>query len=218
MDIFENKETAPWLHYTFNNLLPNDILKELSELPVSEFNHDSDNPEDHEIKSIDVDHGVRNDAGDTYGDTVLHNIKDKKIIDLFRDKNLISKVQEKLNINLSNKVVKAELVEIKNLYKPEIHLDNPNKIITVLVYLKTDKIEESGTWLYDKNKNLHSKLDGTPNSGITFINAPKTWHRLPIMEEGKEFIRRSLLVTYRHLPRLTYRDLIKFKKNIFLIS
>ena len=112
MDIFENKQTAPWLHYTFNNLLPNDILKELSEFPVNKFNNDEDN----EIKSIDVDHGIRNDAGDTYGDTVLHNIKDKKIIDLFRDKNLISKVQEKLNINLSNKVVKAELVEIKNLY------------------------------------------------------------------------------------------------------
>tara|TARA_E500000318_G_scaffold70909_1_gene65698 strand:+ start:911 stop:1567 length:657 start_codon:yes stop_codon:yes gene_type:complete len=217
MDIFENKQTAPWLHYTFNNLLPTGILKELSEFPVNEFNNGEGNSEDFKLESINVGNEIKNETDYNYFDIVIHNIKDKKIINLFRDKNLISKVQEKLNINLSNKVVEAELVELKNTYKPEIHLDKSDKIITVLVYLKTDKIEESGTWLYDENKNLHSKLDGRPNSGILFINAPKTWHSVPIMEEGKEFIRRSLLITYRHLPRLTYKELIKYRKNIFLI-
>jgi len=223
MNIFETKKEIPWLHYTFNNLLPEDIINYLKNIPVEEFNNGigtAENIKSNQLAEDDLGiykrDGIERDKN--FGDTSVHNITDSKIINLFTNKNIITKIKNELNIDLHNKEIKAELFEIKNLYEPELHVDNSKKIITILVYINTDVIKEAGTWLYDKYKNLHSKLDCISNSGITFVNAPNTWHRVPVMEKGKEFKRRSLLITYRDIPKLNYRDLIKFKKNIFIVN
>lgn len=217
MNIFQSKKEQPWLHYTFEDLLPDNLYKQLTTFPSEQFNLDEGNIESKEVVNTDTGYSKRNESKDTYGDTIVHNIKDKNIIDLFTNVKLIQSIKDELDIDLKGKVVKAELFEMKKLFNPEIHLDRPSKLITVLVYLKSDVVKETGTWLYNKDKTLHSKLDFKTNSGITFVNAPETWHRVPVMERGAEYTRRSLLVTYRELPKLNYRDMLKYKNEIFIV-
>ena len=198
-------------------ILSYDLYEQLTTFPSNQFNLDEGNIESKEVINTDTGYNTRNESKDTYGDTIVHNIKEKNIIDIFTDEKLIQSIKNELNIDLRGKTVKAELFEMKKLYNPEIHLDRPSKLITVLVYLKSDFLKETGTWLYNRDKTLHSKLDFIPNSGITFVNAPKTWHRVPVMEKGTEYVRRSLLVTYRELPKLNYRDMVKYKNQIFIV-
>jgi hypothetical protein len=202
MDLFGNKKTEPWEHYILNN-------------PLTKTQHSF-------LKNIPEDKNSK----DFY---TMKPITDQNIIDTFTERNLLLAIQEKLNIDLKLKGLRIVLIDIigagheyykKNPEKYEIHEDAKEKLLSILIYIDTDTELETGTWLYDKDKKIHTKLNAIPNTGLVFVRQKGvTFHQIPPFSgipPGK-YKRRALLVNYLDIPtRLDVMRNPELTKNWYL--
>ena len=186
VDLFEREYSDPWHHFEFGNILPNSILDRLKRVPSRLFRiyH---TPADERIGNYD-EKNLR---------YFVINTGFSDLISIFTDNQLSKKMQDVYNRDL--KYVRFTLMEVFGQRKPFLHCDDPEKLVTVQIFLTNKNKKHFGTWYY-KDRTLAKKLPYNDNCGHMFAPIQNvTWHSIPEIKEDN-ICRRSLLVNYVNTP------------------
>tara|TARA_B100000575_G_C23138186_1_gene661740 strand:- start:2244 stop:2858 length:615 start_codon:yes stop_codon:yes gene_type:complete len=182
----------PFNHWQFFNCLNNNTLDEISysKIPGGKRAYDGTRAADHTGEGVD-------------GKLRLFITKDNcdsfpyltKIIKNLQSPELVRKISNIINKDLSNSFVRLEIIGDKKGFWLKPHKDISEKLMTMMIWANPyNESSNLGTDLYNKEFKLIKTIEYVHNSGYFFSSGEDTWHGLELKEIKKE--RRCIQVNY----------------------
>ena len=177
---------APYRHWLLNNVLPTDLARALTKLPLPPPL-----------------------IADTQGKRETHNSlrifaspanQDRypacaELAEAFQDEATVALLQDMTGASLEGGFLRIEYCLDTDGFWLEPHTDIGAKTLTLLVYLSDhEDAADWGTDVMDPDGHVSARAPGTFNDGLLFVPAADTWHgftRRPIRG-----VRRSAIVNY----------------------
>ncbi len=182
----------PFNHWVFSNCLEEGALDEISysNIPSGDRMYDGTRAADHTGQGVDGKLRLfitkNNCQNFPYLTKLIHSLQSKEMV------NKISNIIDK---NLSNSYVRLEIIGDKKGFWLKPHKDISEKLITMMVWANPyNEASNLGTDLYDKNFKLVKTIKYVHNSGYFFSSGDDTWHGLELKEIQKE--RRCIQINY----------------------
>lgn len=194
MNVFQQRSDQPWPHYTFKDILKPSEATLLNDIDASQF-FSSHTTSDEKEENYD-EKGLK-----------YHYLQADNIINKFKEPKLVSNIQDKLNVDLRLQGMSVMLVDVVDSRPEWVHVDDPNKLVTIVIYLGSRIIKKLGTWFYSNKETLSHYTDFIPNTGYIFKPSPNTWHSIPEIISIPDSVRRTLMVNYVKIPNRL--DMIK---------
>lgn len=180
--------SAPYDHWLLADILPQDVLRAITELPFAP-------PE------ALIFNGRRetNNASRIYftPENQRNYSVCAAVAGAYNSLVVKSALEELTGADLSNGHLRVEYCQDEDGFWLEPHRDIGVKLFTMLVYLSDDPdLYDAGTDIYDATPehNLVASVPYAPNQGLIFIPGDNTWHgftKRPIRG-----LRRSLIINY----------------------
>jgi len=182
----------PFNHWVFSNCLEEGALDEISysNIPSGDRMYDGTRAADHTGQGVD-------------GKLRLFITKNNcqifpyltKLIQSLQSKEMVNKISEIIDKDLSNSYVRLEVIGDKKGFWLKPHKDISEKLMTMMVWANPyNEASNLGTDLYDKNFKLVKTIKYVHNSGYFFSSGDDTWHGLELKEIQKE--RRCIQINY----------------------
>jgi len=183
------KQTDPWDHFLIEDLFEQDDFELLKNFPPLDSNCNN------------VVGGFRDQVlGRVFlnDEFVEKNPQFLKLVRLLNDRKLFSDI---LKEDLSSTTLRVELIDDKYPFFHEVHVDHPDKRITMLIYIDKDDDKNLATDVYVDKDTHYAKLNWTPNGGIIWkvdeVN-DKKWHGFT--KEKYTGIRRIIILNWVKSP------------------
>lgn len=126
----------------------------------------------------------------------------KELQDAIQTLNQKQKFSNFFGRDITNTMIRAELIHDRYPFFHDIHTDLPNKNLTIIINLDKEDDKNLATDLYfNKTKHI-KKLDWVPNGGIAFPITDKAWHGFDKTEY--KGIRKIMIINY--VDPSTWRD------------
>jgi|TARA_B100000029_G_scaffold6249_1_gene6728 hypothetical protein len=178
MVVKEHKE--PWQHFIIEDFFPQELYQSIKNTPP-----------------LDVDYNTISGFRDTLqgrvffsNDYIKENPHIHPVCEFLNNKT----EWEKYGCDLTNTLLRPELIDDRYPFFHQIHHDTPEKKITIIVNIDKEDEQNLATDLY-KDKDTHSKkLEWKNNSAVLFIPTEDKLHGFdPIKYEG---IRRIMIINF----------------------
>ncbi len=182
----------PFDHWQFNQCLDKNALDEISysKIPSGDRAYDGTRAADYTGQGID---------GKLRLFVTKNNSKNfpylTKLIKSLQSKEMVNKISELINKDLSESYVRLEIIGDKKGFWLKPHKDIAEKLMTMMIWANPyDEASNLGTDLYDKDFKLVKTIEYVHNSGYLFSSGDDTWHGLELKEIKIE--RRCIQVNY----------------------
>lgn len=146
-------------------------------------------------------------------DFLQQHTQAKHIIDMFRDRNVVSLLESLEGVQLSKSFLRVMLIKDAPGYKIPIHPDSDKKLFTLQCFFKTDinTSKDLGTQICDEYGNIVKRTTYTENSGTFFFpRQEKTEKYIPTLhafiDTPIEKYRISMMVNYCKREEITRDD------------
>jgi|TARA_R110001592_G_scaffold60329_2_gene183362 hypothetical protein len=175
------KFQEPWEHFTIGNFFQTQHYELIKQLPPLKTDYS-------DITGFrDVLKG-RVFLSDSY---VKQNPQFEPVADFLNNKILIGGL---FGVDLTNALCRPEIIDDRHPFFHEVHTDEPNKKLTIIVNIDKEDNQNLATDLY-KDKETHAKkLDWQDNSAVLFVPTDEMWHGFAPMEY--KGIRRIMIINF----------------------
>ena len=171
----------PWDHYTIDNFFPTEHYNLIKSIPPLKTDYS-------EITGFrDVIKG-RVFLNDEY---VSKNPQFKQVAQYLNNKPYFSGM---FNVDLSNALCRPEIIDDRHPFFHDIHTDEPNKKLTIIINIDKEDDQNLATDLYRDRKTHAKKLNWQDNSAVLFVPTDKMWHGFAPMEY--KGIRRIMIINF----------------------
>ena len=182
----------PFNHWVFSNCLEEGALDEISysNIPSGDRMYDGTRAADFTGQGVDGKLRLFITKNNCQNFPYL-----TKLIQSLQSKEMVNKISEIIDKDLSNSYVRLEVIGDKKGFWLKPHKDISEKLMTMMVWANPyNEASNLGTDLYDKNFKLVKTIKYVHNSGYFFSSGDDTWHGLELKEIQKE--RRCIQINY----------------------
>jgi len=187
--------STPYRYWIIENVLPQDIVDEIIELPWKAQNVGDDSGR----------REIHNDTRNYFG--MQHRIDHtvcEEVSTAFQMRSTVDIIEQITNQSFNNKFLRIEYTQDKGNFWLEPHTDIGVKKFTMLIYLSKEESHSNlGTDLYEvkevdrKDYSTYNHVGTAPfksNNAVVFIPGDDTWHGFePKYIEG---VRKALIINY----------------------
>ena len=189
-DIIEHNN--PFKHWEILNCLNNECLNEISftQIPNGNRAYDGTRAADHTGEGIDGKLRLFITEQNS-----IHFPNLTKIINDLQSVDMVKKISDILNKDLSSAFVRLEIIGDKKGFWLKPHKDISEKLMTMMIWANPyNESDNLGTDLYDNKHNIVKTIKYKHNNGYFFSSGDDTWHGLEKKEILKE--RRCIQINY----------------------
>lgn len=180
------RSDTPYPNWFLENCVPDDVAKELRELPF-------------EAPALDGVSGKRelHNKTRTYFD--VPNMERfpvcKAFNEAFQSKEITSKIEDHFKTDLNGTYLRVEYAQDTNGFWLEPHTDLGVKAFTMLMYISDDPSHENlGTDYYNADKSHAGRSPFKPNSAFIFVPSDNTYHGFDTRTISG--VRKSIIINY----------------------
>jgi hypothetical protein len=179
-------DEAPYRHWTFHDILPAEIYRELRTLafPVADLGGLSGTRDAHNADRIYF-----------AGGNLVSSGAARATAEAFQDAAVVGTLADDFGAEIEDTYLRIEYAQDADGFWLKPHTDIGVKKLTMLVYLAEGPEQaDLGTDLYADEATPVKRSVFAPNSAMMFLPAPNTWHGFePRPIQG---VRRSIIVNY----------------------
>jgi hypothetical protein len=121
----------------------------------------------------------------------------REVVEAFRDERVKREIERVTGARLAKGRLRVEYCQDVDGFWLEPHVDIPEKLLTLLVYLTdSPELHDAGTDIYDASP-AHARVATVPyewNTGFAFVPGKNTWHGFSKRPIGG--VRKSLIVNF----------------------
>ncbi|MEM7749041.1 MAG: 2OG-Fe(II) oxygenase [Pseudomonadota bacterium] len=188
LSCFKSAEAAdqPYKHWFLHDCLPEDVLKEICELPfpAPDLEGKSGKREVHNAtrRYFDLENREKHPAVNS-------------VSEAFQSKTITQAVESTFGTELSGSYLRIEYAQDTDGFWLEPHTDLGVKLFTCLLYLSdVPSHKDLGTDIYADDKSHVGRSPFSPNAAMVFVPSDITYHGFePRTIEG---VRKSLIINY----------------------
>ena len=190
------KYSSPFDHWELNKPMSEDMVKELSNVSISESPRSFDGTRAADGGGNGIDGKLRvflesdNAALLPQGIELINDLRSKEVVDL---------IENNIQKKVSNSFIRIEYIADREGFWLKPHKDIEEKLMTMMLFINEhNETEALGTDFYNNDISLVKTIPYKHNTGYYFASGGNTWHGLEKKEIKIE--RRCMQINYVTFP------------------